>query len=159
MLRPCDTICAGRFTVDHIDIERPEETEAQATRRPRLLEWIWHPWYAKLWWAAIAAFWAGAWIFPALGIQRLPVSDTALIYVAIILHPQTALPVLGFGYVRALFTLPTDDSDAADDLDDAGGDGFGRHRFMSYLSDPSDPRSPLNPANPASPHNFNRPGH
>lgn len=140
---------------------------AEATPKaaaPRVLEWIWHPWYAKLWWAAIATYWGSALLVSWLGIRRLPVDRDVLMYAGMILHPQVALPVLGFGYVRALLKYHRDHGDsAADDVegadwrDDVAHGLFGRDRFMAYLSDPADPRSPLSRYNPANSHYIHRP--
>lgn len=141
-------------TVDPID--RDEPVAKAATHRPRLIDWIWRPWYAKLWWIAIALFWLGAITIPWLGVQRLPVDASVLLGVALFLNPQAALPVLGFGYARKLLKYYRDQEDSDTDFDedmnrhdDFSHGLFGRSRFMSYLSDPADPRSPLNSLNPA----------
>lgn len=145
-------------TVVHTDASQAEPSASSEVDAPRAIDWIWRPWYARLWWGAIALFWAVATLYPLLEIRRFPVSSTALMYVAMILHPQAALPVLGFGYLRALFKYQTElrntteeDEAGVEDHDPFSHGLFG-HDLMSYLSDPSDPRSPLSPLNPAHPH-------
>src|SRR3546814_7287152 len=33
---------------------------AETARPPVARNWLWKPWYAKLWWAAIPVYWTGA---------------------------------------------------------------------------------------------------
>lgn len=142
-----------------------EDMAAEARAgRPRLRDWVWRPWYAKLWWTAIALFWLASLAVSWLGFHRLPVDASVLLFMAIVLHPQAALPVLGFGYARALLkhrrhygVSATDDDEIGYRRDDFSHGLFGRDRFMSYLSDPADPRSPLSRLNPANPHYIHRP--
>jgi hypothetical protein len=72
-----------------------------AVKRPQLSDWAWRPWYAKLWWSLIAAYWtggAGAFLFH-------PVADfyTSRFagYLGIALYPVFALAILSIGWVRA----------------------------------------------------------
>ncbi len=69
--------------------------------RLRAADYLWHPWYAKLWWAAIPVYW-----LPAGGIFKIDLvtefySSAAAVYLNILFLPLTALVVLGFGYARA----------------------------------------------------------
>ncbi len=69
---------------------------------PRLKagEWLWRPWYAKAWWAAIPAWWIGM----AVSTKVAPLQafyDSAIAgFLNILFFPITALMVLGVGYVQ-----------------------------------------------------------
>ncbi len=136
-----------------VEGELEPELEASAeggATAPRALDWLWPPWYAKLWWISIAIFWTGAIVVSWVDVPRIPTEGGYIDYVAMILHPQAALPVLGFGFVRKWLDFQrsqAEKSDLGDDLP-SGHRGIGFHRPMSFLSDPFDPRSPLNPTNP-----------
>lgn len=75
--------------------------------RLRAADYLWRPWYAKLWWAAILIYW-----MPAGGPTRIAwlaefyESGYAVIPNLIFL-PITALLALGFGYFRRLFAEGT----------------------------------------------------
>lgn len=83
----------------------PENVDEQAEaafsgRQLRLSDWLWRPWYAKLWWAAIPLYWL------ALGeptrpefIQPFAHSGFAVI-ANVMFMPITALVALGGGYIR-----------------------------------------------------------
>lgn len=129
-----------------------------------LRRWLWAPWYAKAWWAAIPVWWLG--MAASTCVDALePFYRGALAgYLNILFFPMTALMVLGVGYVR-------------EGLDNFVGQGEGRtlsgeeeeeffarqrheeqKRFMDNIgrgTDMFDPRSgplwignPLNPLNP-----------
>jgi hypothetical protein len=65
-----------------------------------LSNWLWRPWYAKLWWAAIPVYWL------AMGEPTRPeflnaFADSGYAVVTnIIFIPITALAVLGGGFFR-----------------------------------------------------------
>ena len=65
-----------------------------------LSNWLWRPWYAKLWWAAIPVYWL------AMGEPTRPeflnaFADSGYAVVTnIIFIPITALAVLGVGFFR-----------------------------------------------------------
>ena len=45
------------------------EPSRPTIERPRLSDWVWRPWYAKLWWALSAVYWTagvGAFVFQPL---------------------------------------------------------------------------------------------
>ncbi|CAM4218405.1 MAG: hypothetical protein ACOY4N_00010 [Pseudomonadota bacterium] len=75
-----------------------------AARRPAT-DWLWRPWYAKLWWTTIPAWWIGmaaSTRVPALGSFY----DSALAgFLNILFFPPTALMVLGVCYVQQRLTL------------------------------------------------------
>ncbi|WP_188064358.1 hypothetical protein [Sphingobium sp. KCTC 72723] len=68
--------------------------------RPRAADYLWRPWYAKLWWAAIPIYWLPA--GSPFGIDFLAdfYGSSVGIYLNIVFLPITALLVLGFGYAR-----------------------------------------------------------
>jgi hypothetical protein len=85
------------FRVDTTD---EIETKDEAPTRPKLSDWVWRPWYAKLWWSAIPLWWAGFWISPRIE----PLGDFYIsplgACLGIALHPMAPLLVLGAGFVR-----------------------------------------------------------
>ncbi|WP_263588821.1 hypothetical protein [Sphingopyxis sp. GC21] len=79
-----------------------EVTDANTATRSRASDWLWRPWYAKLWWAAIPIWWLGM-----AASARAPVLETfydsAMAgFLNILFFPMTALMVLGIGYVQHL---------------------------------------------------------
>jgi hypothetical protein len=88
-----------------VESEPEPAVEASAeggTVAPRASDWLWRPWYAKLWWAAIPIYWlpAGApfKINAMVGFYSSGIAQ----YLNIVFLPITALVVLGFGYARRL---------------------------------------------------------
>lgn len=84
----------------------------------RASDWLWHPWYAKLWWAAIPVWWVGMAVStgsPALGSFY----DSVLAgFLNILFFPMTTLMVLGVGYVQqwlAHFPTPGDGEPLSDE--------------------------------------------
>jgi len=74
-----------------------------ASMRPKAADWLWHPWYAKLWWAAIAIYWTGM-----VGSIYSPALDqfytSALSgFLNVAFFPPLALMVLGLGFTREWF--------------------------------------------------------
>jgi len=77
-------------------------SEAGAGRpHPRASAWLWRPWYAKVWWAAIAAYWAGkvASLYSASLDQFYTTALAGFLNIAF--FPPLALIVLGLGFARA----------------------------------------------------------
>jgi hypothetical protein len=130
---------------------------------PRPSAWLWRPWYAKLWWAAIPIWWVGVAVSTRVDFLESFYRGGFAGYLNILFFPMTALMVLGVGYV-------------GERLDSFVGQGEGRplshqeaeaerqrvwedHERMversRAFSDPFDPRSgPLwigNPSNPLNP--------
>lgn len=77
-----------------------EESPPERVQRAPLSAFLWRPWYARLWWAAIPAYWAGM----ALSSQVPLIADfygLALAgYLNVLFFPPTALMVLGLEYAR-----------------------------------------------------------
>jgi hypothetical protein len=79
-----------------------EADQAKPTiERPRLSNWAWRPWYAKLWWSLIAVYWTGAvgaLLFEPL--RNFYGSDLAG-YLNIAFYPFFALLILSIGWMIA----------------------------------------------------------
>ncbi|EJL33110.1 hypothetical protein [Novosphingobium sp. AP12] len=68
--------------------------------RPALSAWLWKPWYAKLWWAAIPVWWTG---LAASNVSEFLAdfySGALAGFLNVLFLPMTALLVLGAGFVR-----------------------------------------------------------
>lgn len=122
---------------------------------PKVMSYLWQPWYAKLWWTCSAIFWIGALVVSSLNLHVPGSTEGALKVLAVGLHPLVALPVLGFGFCRAWLRLK-----CREPADEGGVNGAGELSFsesrepLSFFADASDPRSPLNPLNPVNAANF-----
>ena len=84
-----DSVDSGSST-EAVDASRP---------RPRMSQWIWRPWYAKLWWGCAALYWSGklgAWFSPDLDTVY---TSAAAGYLNLAFYPFVPLIVLGVGYV------------------------------------------------------------
>lgn len=84
------------------DLTDATGNEAEADRpHPRASAWLWRPWYAKAWWAAIAAYWAGkvASLYSASLDQFYTTALAGFLNVAF--FPPLALMVLGLGFVQS----------------------------------------------------------
>ena len=71
--------------------------------RPHATNWLWRPWYAKLWWSVMVIYWAGM-----AGSSYSPTLDqfytsTLAGFLNIAFFPPLALIVLGMGFARAWF--------------------------------------------------------
>jgi len=96
---------------------RSENAGTAVTMRSRASDWLWRPWYAKLWWASIPIWWLGmaaSTRLPALGSFY----DSALAgFLNILFFPMTTLMVLGVGYAQqwlAQFPTPGDGGPLSD---------------------------------------------
>jgi len=70
--------------------------------QPKASDWLWRPWYAKLWWALTAIYWVcleGSLLIPLSEMNDLVV--ILLMILVPVLNPVTVLGVLGYGYMRA----------------------------------------------------------
>lgn len=82
------------------------EPSKAETRQPVAADWLWRPWYAKLWWAAIPIYWAAA--AASLKIPALaPFFESAVAgFINVLFFPPTTLLMLGFGFARAWLDRP-----------------------------------------------------
>ena len=75
---------------------------AETMSSPRAMDWLWRPWYAKLWWALTLIYWLGL-----EGLMLLPADHPIfrwfglIEFLVLIFNPLTVLGVLGHGYMRA----------------------------------------------------------
>ncbi|TAJ74221.1 MAG: hypothetical protein EPO45_17655 [Sphingobium sp.] len=71
-----------------------------AAPRLKAADWLWRPWYAKSWWAAIPVWWIGM----AASTMVAPLEafyDSALAgFLNVLFFPMTALLALGVGYAQ-----------------------------------------------------------
>ncbi|WP_239019057.1 hypothetical protein [Sphingobium terrigena] len=108
--------------------------------RPRASDYLWRPWYAKLWWAAIPIYWAGM----AASLKVPPLQDfyaSALAgYFNVLFFPMTALMVLGVGYARVVLDRLAEESVPGEPSDHDFGPGR-RVGAPPPGFDPLDPRS------------------
>jgi len=131
--------------VDPMDSEprdslHESDTHVPPLPKPRARDWLWRPFYAKAWWAGIAAYWGGA----AASLKLPALADfytsTLAGFFNIAFYPLVALIILGLGYVRTWFAWsdwewvePTQDQ--LFPKRSVGG-------FRDPMADPLDPRSP-----------------
>ena len=129
-----------------------------ADRNPdelRLRDWLWRPWYAKLWWSGVPVYWLG--MLAALKLDALAevYHWAAVGYLNVLFFPPIVALVLSFGFLRQwLASLPVRDPDEMDDGGLWNNRRFGPSR-MPRQFDPLDPASgplwvgnTLNPMNP-----------
>lgn len=80
----------------------PETEHAMPTiERPRLSNWIWRPWYAKLWWSLIAVYWTGAVGALLFGLFRDLYGSSLAGYLNVAFYPVFALFILSVGWMIA----------------------------------------------------------
>lgn len=130
-----------------------EASAPDAAPWPRLSDWMWRPWYAKLWWAGAAIFWLAVGL-DAMFVSFLPSShDGWALFLLILFHPYLIVPVLGFGFALAWIERASRSDQDDDDGEEAWdwADDFGLRRRTLNPMDPFDPRFNTLPANPASP--------
>lgn len=132
-----------------------------ASPRSRPADWLWRPWYAKLWWAAIPVWWSGMALSSKLDALASFYDSAAAGFLNLLFFPMTALMVLGVGYVRHWLTSLPNAGDGAPLSKDAAArvaDLWEQHeRGMEDLhatTDIHDPRSgTLYTGNSISPNN------
>ena len=116
------------FTViEHCSGERRTADAEAGTGHRSLSNWLWRPWYAKVWWAAIPAYWLAVSepIRPAF--LDWYVHGNFATYVAPFFTPMVALIILGAGYFR----------------ERAAEREIGRHRLRQNPFDATRPGSPF----------------
>ncbi|WCT79127.1 hypothetical protein [Novosphingobium humi] len=88
----------------------PEKAEAQLPEikrsySPRVADWFWHPWYAKLYLAMMAAYWIGLEVMITIPYERLNIKlANTMQMLVFVFNPITVATVLGFGFVKAKVT-------------------------------------------------------
>lgn len=99
-------VSSGKDPVMDLATETDEtmgEAPVPVTDRPRASDWLWRPWYAKLWWAGIAVYWVGQ--VATFAIPTLDDFYTSALagFLNIFFFPPLALMVLGLGFAREWF--------------------------------------------------------
>lgn len=118
-----------------------------AASQLRASDWLWRPWYAKLWWATIPFWWAGM----TASMKVAPLAafyESALAgYLNVVFFPLIALVALGVGWARAFISgfaleggekLPVEALTALNEAEE------GYEEVLEDLiasTDPTDPRS------------------
>lgn len=67
----------------------------------RISDWIWRPWYAKLWWFAIPLWWVGVTLAPAHAAFSGVFQSPFAAYLNVLFFPFAPILVLGAGFVPA----------------------------------------------------------
>jgi len=145
-----------------------ERNNVSVPDAPKLSAWLWSPWYAKLWWAAIPLWWIGMAASTRFDALQTFYRGALAGYLNILFFPMTALMVLGVGYVRERLDTFVDQGEGRPLSDEEVVAFPAQHsrdeleRMMKRLrahSNPMDPRSgPLwlgNPMNPTNPGHIN----
>ncbi|MFQ3894796.1 hypothetical protein [Sphingobium sp. R-7] len=63
-------------------------------------DWLWRPWYAKAWWAAIPVWWIGMAVCTKIAPLEAFYDSAAAGFLNVLFFPMTALLALGVGYVQ-----------------------------------------------------------
>ena len=79
--------------------EEPQASSENPRARPRASQWLWRPWYAKLWWACSALYWAGKLASYWSDALNDAYSTALAGYLNVALYPVTVLLVLGVRFV------------------------------------------------------------
>lgn len=66
----------------------------------RLSDWLWRPWYAKIWWAAIPLYWLTITAPFRTAFLNEYLRSSFAGYMHAVFTPITATAVLGFGFLR-----------------------------------------------------------
>lgn len=129
--------------------------------RPSASDWLWRPWYAKLWWSAIPIWWAGMAVASAFEPISRFYDSAAAGFLNILFFPMTALMVLGVGYAQSWldgFTRPgASTTTNFADLADVEDEYLRAFEEINATTDIHDPRSgTLYVGNAISPNNGGR---
>ena len=137
-----------------------DNSQRQRQAPTRLWDWLWRPWYAKLWWSGVAIYWLG--MLASLKTDALAelYHSAAGGYLNVLFFPPIVALVLSFGFLKCwLARLPAAEYDEIDE------EGYWRKRMLGPSGmprevDPLEPSSGAfwigNPLNPLNPGNINR---
>ena len=125
-------------------IQAPEP----ASPRLKPSDWLWRPWYAKLWWSAIPVWWIGMAASTRIATLEVFYDSATAGFLNLLFFPMTAFMILGVGWAQnwlAQFPLPGDGIPLSDEAVARIADVWEEHdRAMEDLhasSDILDPRS------------------
>jgi len=145
-----------------VDTAVHEHQAVNAPDQPKLSAWLWRPWYAKLWWAAIPVWWLGMAAATRSPMLAAFYGGALAGYLNVLFFPMTALMVLGVGYVRKRLDGFVGQGDGMP-LSDEEAEALRRRIWEDHeramedfraRSNPQDPRSgPLWIGNTLNPHN------
>lgn len=102
--------------------------------RPRIRDWFWRPWYAKLWIGLILLVLPLGYLIPRELLRSH--EAVATLTMALVMNPYLFIGGLGFGYFRAAWRhqfgqmMPVEEDEW-------------EWQRRSQLSDPSDPANPM----------------
>ena len=137
----------------------PNDADRNADKL-RLRDWLWRPWYAKLWWSGVPVYWLGMLATLKLHVLADVYRSAAAGYLNIFFFPPLVALILSFGFFRAwLVRLNHFAGIGALDENCLFNDKYGPSG-MPWEFDPLDPRSGAfwigNPLNPLNSSNINR---
>lgn len=118
-----------------------EQFDAIADRpvSPHAAQWLWYPWYAKLFWTSSVVYWAGLY-----GLLLVPNDQqnyylaNAMILLVFVFNPITVVAVLGYGFLKA--KVVCGDWVVVPGMPDEHAEWLRRERVAAYIN-PADARS------------------
>lgn len=88
----------------HSDKDERNRNEVAESATPlRASNWLWRPWYAKLWWAAIPIYWLAMTASLKVSLLAEFYASALAGFLNVLFFPMTAFLVLGVGFARAWF--------------------------------------------------------
>lgn len=79
-----------------VDMQATEPAAPQL----KAADWLWRPWYAKAWGAAITLWWVGMAASTKIAILEAFYDSALAGFLNVLFFPMTALMVLGVGYAQ-----------------------------------------------------------
>ena len=133
-----------------------QDRSALANRRPlRIGDWVWRPFYAKLWWAAVPLYWCGMAAGGRVQLLGAFFDTAAAGFVTVFFFPPLVAFILSFGFFREWLVAEPHADFSHETL--RGSDGYAPSGLQV---DPLDPESGAfwigNPLTPTHPSNINR---
>ena len=107
-------------------------SEAKA-ERPKMRDWLWHPWYAKLWLSLILLSLLAGYLLPHDLLRSH--EGVATVAMVLVLNPYLFIGVLGFGYFRAAWSYKFGPITPV-------GDNDWERRSLRWGDDPTNPGDP-----------------
>lgn len=147
--------------------ERDNKEPRHLPAMPKVSEWIWRPWYAKVWWFAIPLWWAAMAVASTDEVFSAVFRNPIAAYLNVLFFPFAPILVLGAGFVPTWIDgwkitwrgNGLDDEEHRRILVEWDEQDRQFKKFRS-LTDPLDPRSgalwinnPINPFNSQNPLN------
>ncbi len=93
-----------------------ENTQRQRQAPTRLRDWLWRPWYAKLWWSGVPAYLLGMLASVKIDALAEVYHSAAGGFLNILFFPPMVTLVLSFGFLRQrLASLPAQEDGEFDE--------------------------------------------